>query len=248
MACNGGIPDLRLDGHRRRCGIRKAWILVAALLVAAACSDGGGNADVDGDVEVDVGVEPGDDTGADPGTDPGVDPETEPDAIEDAVEEEIVEGEIVYTDEDPDVVIAEWEMYTLKLHGPHGSYGEMETYYVWFHPWSPNEVVLNTFDANAQVLADGGGLPLALEDGNPIEASSSSWVMAGEYIVLNRAGTGNWVGVTDRYLGLRFQVDGSWHYGWARLDIDATPTQFVVKDYAYQSAAGVGLAAGEGRP
>jgi hypothetical protein len=124
----------------------------------------------------------------------------------------------------------------------------METYYIWFHPWSPNEVVLNTFDSNAQVLADTGGMPLALDEGAPIEASSSSWVMAGEYIVLNQGGTGNWIGVTDRYLGLRFQQAGIWYYGWARLDIDATPTQFVVKDYAYQSAGGVGLIAGAGRP
>ncbi len=232
--------------------MRSGWSLAAALLVAAACSDGNGTPHVDGDADLDVGVEPdgdpGTDPGADPEADPGLDPGSEPDAADDVVEEADAGGEIVYTDEDPDVVIDEWEMYTLKLHGPPGSYGEMETYYIWFHPWSPNEVVLNTFDANAQVLADGGGLPLALDEGAPIESGSSSWVMAGEYIVLNRGGAGNWVGVTDRYLGLRFQVDGSWHYGWARLDIDAAPTRFVVKDYAYQSASGMGLTAGAGRP
>jgi hypothetical protein len=30
---------------------------------------------------------------------------------------------------------------------------------------------------------------------------------------------GNWVNVTNRYLGLRFQIQGHMHYGWARFSI-----------------------------
>jgi len=230
--------------------MRNGWkLVIVTLLVAAgtsACSEEKGDADIGMDVEIDSGQDTEGDSGSDPAADPDADVDEGID--EDADADGDVEGEIVYTDEDPDIVIDEWEMYTLKLHGPPGPYGEMQTYYIWFHPFSPAEVVLNTFDTDAQVLAGGGGLPLALEEGAPIEAGSTSWVTAGEYLVLNRGGTGNWVGVTDRYLGLRFRLDGTWRYGWARLDIDAAPTRFVVKDYAYQSVMEIGIAAGEGRP
>jgi hypothetical protein len=33
---------------------------------------------------------------------------------------------------------------------------------------------------------------------------------------------GLWGNVTDRYLGLRFQINGETHYGWARLTVTAT--------------------------
>lgn len=55
----------------------------------------------------------------------------------------------------------------------------------------------------------------------------------------------HWNGVTDRYLGLRFHANGSTYYGWARLDVDASGATFVLKDYAYNSALGQGIAAGD---
>jgi hypothetical protein len=33
---------------------------------------------------------------------------------------------------------------------------------------------------------------------------------------------GKWANVTNRYLGLRFQVNGQTHYGWARLNVSVT--------------------------
>jgi len=35
---------------------------------------------------------------------------------------------------------------------------------------------------------------------------------------------GPWVNVKDRYLGLKFQIKGNTHYGWARLNVKVSKT------------------------
>jgi len=53
----------------------------------------------------------------------------------------------------------------------------------------------------------------------------------------------NWNGVTDRYLGLRFDAGGNTYYGWARMDVQAEADIWTLKDYAY-NAGQVGIEAG----
>ena len=61
--------------------------------------------------------------------------------------------------------------------------------------------------------------------------------------------TGPWIGVADKFLGLRFDIGGNPHYGWARLDVDAIPNRAVLKDYAYEDFSGTLINAGdEGGP
>jgi hypothetical protein len=62
---------------------------------------------------------------------------------------------------------------------------------------------------------------------------------------------GPWVnggkGVKDRYLGLKFKMQGRFHFGWARLTVTTTPQHtFVVKliDYAYETIPGKAIVAG----
>ena len=55
---------------------------------------------------------------------------------------------------------------------------------------------------------------------------------------------GPWLGMTNKYLGLRFQIGANLHYGWARLDVPANATSFTIKDYAYESTANTPIAAG----
>ena len=56
---------------------------------------------------------------------------------------------------------------------------------------------------------------------------------------------GNWLGVTDKYLGLKFYIGTAAHYGWARLDVNATANQFIIKDYAYNTVADAYILAGQ---
>jgi len=51
-------------------------------------------------------------------------------------------------------------------------------------------------------------------------------------------------GVVDGYVGVRFVVDDSLHYGWMRIDVSADGKQVVVKDAAFNTIADSGLFAG----
>lgn len=56
---------------------------------------------------------------------------------------------------------------------------------------------------------------------------------------------GSWLGVTDKYLGLKFMIGTNTHYGWARMDAAGDGTSFTIKDYAYNSTASQGIPAGQ---
>ena len=49
--------------------------------------------------------------------------------------------------------------------------------------------------------------------------------------------SGQWVNVTSRYLGLRFQIDGKIHYGWARLSVQTEGSKITatLTGYAYET-------------
>lgn len=59
--------------------------------------------------------------------------------------------------------------------------------------------------------------------------------------------SGQWVNLDNRYLGLRFSVDGKTHYGWARMSVrvqgfDITGT---LTGYAYETIPGKSIRAGQ---
>jgi hypothetical protein len=67
--------------------------------------------------------------------------------------------------------------------------------------------------------------------------------------VYNPGGTfsgGNWVNVQDRYLGLKFQIKGKTHFGWARLNIAVHGTSVIgtLTGYAYETIPGKAIIAG----
>ena len=53
-----------------------------------------------------------------------------------------------------------------------------------------------------------------------------------------------WEGKVDKYLGLRFQINGQTHYGWARLDVLST-FKWTIKDYAYNAIHDQPILAGQ---
>lgn len=146
------------------------------------------------------------------------------------------QAQIIYTDLNPDVKIEGWEVYQLKLDP-----GINMTMDIWKHP---DEVVVNSLNSNFEVMVDNQGLPVALNSGTVIDVSAA-WIKP-SYTALWDGSTGNWNNVQSKYLGLRFKKDNVWHYGWARLEIDAAPSYFILSDYGYNSVADASLKAGEG--
>jgi hypothetical protein len=63
---------------------------------------------------------------------------------------------------------------------------------------------------------------------------------------MNNAG-GQWAGgATDAYIGLAFDIGGSKHYGWARVDLTAdAPEALTIKDFAYNISPGDPIKAGD---
>jgi hypothetical protein len=44
---------------------------------------------------------------------------------------------------------------------------------------------------------------------------------------------GEFLGVTDKYLGVKFTAGATTHFGWVRLDVAADASTITIKDYAY---------------
>ncbi len=56
---------------------------------------------------------------------------------------------------------------------------------------------------------------------------------------------GNFLGQTDKFIGLQFNIGPNLHYGWARFNVDATASLFTIKDYAYNATPDAYILAGE---
>ena len=58
---------------------------------------------------------------------------------------------------------------------------------------------------------------------------------------------GDWVNVSNRYLGLKFKIKGNFHYGWARLKVQAGDGKITgtLTGYAYETVANRSIQAGQ---
>ncbi len=54
--------------------------------------------------------------------------------------------------------------------------------------------------------------------------------------------SGLWIDVSNRYLGVKFQIDGETHYGWVRMTVDCNDG--TITGYAYETVANQRIAAG----
>jgi hypothetical protein len=56
---------------------------------------------------------------------------------------------------------------------------------------------------------------------------------------------GPWVKATNRYLGLKFLINGQVHFGWARLTVSKQFRHVVLTGYAYETIPNKALRAGQ---
>lgn len=54
---------------------------------------------------------------------------------------------------------------------------------------------------------------------------------------------GDWLGATDKFLGVKFTAGANTHYGWVRLDVAADASSITIKDWAYNTVADEALVA-----
>ncbi len=161
-------------------------------------------------------------------------------------------GQITYTDIDPDFAGASGGEYFLdldnngindfKIFNIVGSSSEL---YLFIEPLTASNDVLTSNSSMSYAY------PFALNSGETISSGGSFWLNNGYtagYLSMNynSCSFGNWCSVTDKYLGLRFNISGNTHYGWARLDVpNNAASSWVVKDYAFNTVAGEPIDAGQ---
>jgi len=56
---------------------------------------------------------------------------------------------------------------------------------------------------------------------------------------------GEFIGVSDKFLGAKFMVGANTHYGWVRLDVAADASTITIKDYAFNAFPGGEILAGQ---
>ncbi|MGJ8592001.1 MAG: T9SS type A sorting domain-containing protein [Aquaticitalea sp.] len=173
-------------------------------------------------------------------------------------------GQIVYTDVSPDYNGGVNTDYALDLNNDGTidfEFNQMQASY-YSGIVIVNNLLVTPMAVTNEALVDDPSAgayayPFALNSGDVISNGQVTWNNNGfstGYQSLNwalsyygslYANDGNFVGVTDKFVGLRFDVAGQTHYGWARLDVDANATSWVVKDYAYNSVPDQPINAGQ---
>lgn len=166
-------------------------------------------------------------------------------------------GQIVYTDITDHMGNSANPEYMLDLNNDGTPDFKVHQYnYVssYYGSWSFNALFLQPLNAGNEVLIDESNpgnyaYPFALDSGAIISSGQTTWndnSFSTGYMSLNYDGDdGNFIGVTDKFVGLRFVVSGETYYGWARLDVNSSATSWVVKDYAYNSTPDAPINAGQ---
>lgn len=166
-----------------------------------------------------------------------------------------VNAQIVYTDIDPDETgsFNSYYFFDIDNNGTidFNLVNNVSLYYTSYYPdpiINSNNLLLYTI-TNSVLMSSSGitSMALALDSGAVISSGQNQW--GGSVLAMDYGSgcfTGDiWCDVTDKYLGLRFKIDGNDHYGWARLDVGNAPHQYTLKDYAYNSVAGQAILAGQ---
>lgn len=164
----------------------------------------------------------------------------------------VADAQVVYTDVNPDTVINNFQTYLLDIDNNGQPEMNME---VIRYPGGDQMIRLGVQPVNGilgSLYQANYPLPFALDNGDSVSATTPGWQSGSinggvQYLaVLYGSQTfGNWTGVNDKYLGVRFRIGQNTHYGWARLSVAATGDTLTIKDYAYQAIPDLGITAGD---
>lgn len=180
-------------------------------------------------------------------------------------------SQIVYTDINDTSLVNHGDFFDIDLNNDGTNEIKLT---ITKNTFSNTSSVLMTFTYNKlrRVLADGlnggdivvtsyssgsyQGYAEAFNQSNKIGSSASSWATNKANLVNLEVGSGNsfprasftygeFDNVKDKYLGIRFKISGSTHYGWIRLDVTSGVDSVIIKDFAYEQTAGTSINAGD---
>lgn len=113
-------------------------------------------------------------------------------------------------------------------------------------PVNPSNEIFSTGSNRLSVFA------AALPAGVPIGPNGKFKKRRGEGMAngidLNGTCQGPWIHAHERYLGLKFLINGEVHFGWARLNVNCVypkPIRGTLTGYAYETVANQSIVAGD---
>ena len=158
------------------------------------------------------------------------------------------ESNIIYTDIEPDFTSENLDdSYNLDLNNDQNV--DFKVMSFWGPEMWESELVISSvpIDRNG-ILSLGQGPPYTafpLNRGVKISTTEGEFYQTQSFFNSYECiGCISWKDKLDKYLGLRFIIDGKTHYGWARLYVTST-TQWVIKDYAYNATPNMPIFAGQ---
>ena len=177
-------------------------------------------------------------------------------------------SQIVHTDLNPDVTLTgndsydvdfdsdmniDVQLYTLSTTGATGSFtsgGQTFTYVANFYQAG---VVTPSASPNSWVQ-DGSSNLANMAAGNMISSGNSFQAGQGDGAIVIDAmingsipfsySTGAFLGA-DGFIGVSFDISGSTHYGWVRVEMGSDAKSLIVKEFAYNGQANGGIQAGQ---
>ncbi len=170
------------------------------------------------------------------------------------------DAQIIYTDITPDVVLTgNNSSYGLDMDNNNTTEMNFSSYSYFDSLQNPlvylMDLTLYPPNTNATLGALFQGyypFPYALANGAPIIAADTNWrdvtVNGGDqYLAAEIYGNpyGYFLGQSDRYMGVRFNINNQLHYGWVRISCNATASILTIKDYAYNAQVGSPINAGD---
>ena len=88
----------------------------------------------------------------------------------------------------------------------------------------------------------------ALREGFHIDPNRDFKTLSADMVIqMSQLTAGPWVNVSNRYLGLKFQIDNAPHYGWARLSVRVKGSNIsaTLTGYAYETVANKPIVTGK---
>lgn len=159
-----------------------------------------------------------------------------------------VSAQILYTDISPDTLLADDNItpgqYQLDL----DSDGSVDFFFMHFFYPVPVYVlsIYTQYNQPHEILVDMDNRVTALERGDPIDESRTTWLCTaegGQSAGLSFAS--GWRGTGDRFIGLRVFDGQGWRYGWLQAQLPADESWILLKAYAVQMTSGTTINAGD---
>jgi hypothetical protein len=160
-------------------------------------------------------------------------------------------GEIVYTPADVTISTTTLNSYALDLNGDGTTDFLLNATSRESVDTSGGTSRIIALPTGSNAVVGIGGNAAALAAGQPIGAGRK---FAGRLLatLFTFIGTefqlgGRWARAKNRYLGLKFQIDGQTHYGWARLTVGPKGRTLTatLSGYAYETTANAPIVAGK---